>query len=204
LVDQKKIPNIPVYIDSPLAVNMTSIFMVHPELFDEDMQKEFIEKHESPFNFNNLNYITGTEDSKKLNSMKEPMIIVSSSGMCEAGRILHHLKNNIENPNNAILIVGYMAENTLGRKIADKEKQVKIFDEFYDLRAQVYIFDAFSAHADYNEIKDYLLRLNYKKIKKVFLVHGEKDAQDNLCKVIKGIGITEAEAIKYGSTYILD
>ena len=203
LTEEKKIHNIPIYVDSPMAVNATSIFKVHPECFDEEINKIFIEKHKKAFDFDGLHYISSSNESKKLNETKGPMVIISSSGMCEEGRILHHLVHNIEDKKNTILIVGYMAEYTLGRKIADKEKQVKIFGDMYDLNARVEILNSFSAHADYNEIKEYIKQHNINKIKNIFLVHGEKDAQENLVKEIKSIGIKEVQAVKAGQSYEL-
>jgi len=203
LVDQKKIPDIPIYIDSPMATNATSIFRVHPECFDEDINKIFIDQHKKPFGFDGLNYISSTAESKRLNETKVPMIIISASGMCEAGRVLHHLANNVEDQKNTILIVGFMAEHTLGRKIADRNKEIKIFGDTYKLNASVKILNSFSAHSDYNEIKDYIKHLNTSRLKKVFLVHGEKEAQDNLCTEIKSIGIREVIPIKLDEVYAL-
>lgn len=203
LTEEKKIQNIPIYIDSPMAVNATSIFKVHPECFDKEINEVFIEKHKKAFDFDGLNYVTSVEESKKLNDLKGPMVIVSSSGMCEGGRILHHLVHNIEDKNNTILIVGYMAENTLGRKIADREKQVKIFGDMFKLNAKVEILNSFSAHADYNEIKEYIKNHNINKIKNIFLVHGEKEAQENLVKEIKSIGVKEVDIVKLDQSYEL-
>ena len=150
---------------------------MHPECFDEKTKETFAGKR--PFGFQKLKYITETEESKALNDYEKPCIIISASGMCEAGRIRHHLRNNIEDPKNTILVVGYMAENTLGRKIVEKEPEIKIFDRFYKLRAQVSIINAFSAHADKDDLYEYIK--NMPSLKKVFLVHGEYEGQ----KVLK-------------------
>jgi metallo-beta-lactamase family protein len=170
-------PRIPVYVDSPLSVNATEVFRLHPECFDSGTM-EFILKHEDPFGFNRLTYITDVEESKKLNGIKGPMIIISSSGMCEAGRIQHHLANNIENPENIVLIVGYSAQNTLGRKIMDGEEKVKIFGEWYEVNAEVVVLNSFSAHADYKEMLDYLNQYDKERIQNFFLVHGDPEAQE--------------------------
>jgi len=180
LMYQKKIPEIPIYVDSPMATNATSIFSAHPECFDDETRQNFLVHNKNPFGFNQLHYVQDTSESKALNGLKVPAIIISSSGMCEAGRILHHLKNNIEDHRNTILIVGFMAENTLGRKIADRSETVKIFGVEYLLKAEVKILNAFSAHADYNEILDYVSNFSSGKLKRIFLVHGEPDAQESL------------------------
>jgi metallo-beta-lactamase family protein len=202
LVKNNQIPRINIYIDSPMSTNATSIFKIHPECFDEEINKEFLNNHENPFTFDNLIYTNSVEDSKKINELKDPAIIISSSGMCEAGRILHHLAHNVEDPKNTILIVGFMAENTLGRRIAEKQKEIKIFNDMYKLNARVELFNAFSAHADYNEISDYIDSLDYKNIKKVFLVHGEKEAQISL-KSILGKKVNDVQIVKYDEEYVL-
>ncbi len=202
LTDQKRIPKIPIYVDSPMAVNATAIFRVHQECYDDETRKAFLEHHENPFGFNELRYITNLEESKRLNGLKEPAIIISSSGMCEAGRILHHLANNIENPKNTILIVGFMAEHTLGRRIKEEQPVVKIFGDLYKLRAEVVTMNAFSAHADYNEILEYVQQLDYKRLKEIFLVHGEPDAQANLKRLLEEKNF-KTTIVKYGQRYTL-
>jgi metallo-beta-lactamase family protein len=200
LHDKNRIPQIPVYVDSPMATNATSIFRVHQECYDEETRDAFIAHHKNPFGFNELRYITGQEESKELNALKEPAIIISSSGMCEAGRILHHLLHNIEDARNTILIVGYMAENTLGRKIQEKQPEVKIFGDMYKLKAEVDVLNTFSAHADYNDILNYIGKLDYHKLKEIFLVHGEKEAQTNLQKLLSEKGY-KATIVKPGEKY---
>jgi len=172
-----KAGRIPVYVDSPLAVNATSVFRLHPECFDSETA-EFLLRNDDPFGFNRLTYITSVEESKKLNDVSGPCIIMSSSGMCEAGRILHHLANNIENPNNIILMVGYSAENTLGRKLIDGEKNVNILGDEYNVKAEVIVMQSFSAHADANELINYTSKLDKKRMQNIFLVHGEIDQQE--------------------------
>ena len=203
LVDKNKIPRIPIYVDSPMATNATSIFRVHPECYDESVSRAFIKHHKNPFGFGDLQFVASVEESKSLNKKEGPMIILSADGMCEAGRILHHLANNISDERNTILIVGYMAENTLGRRILDGEKEVKIMGDFYDVRANVETLNAFSAHADYEEIADWLSRIDTSRLKKIFLVHGEKDAQEFLTNYLGERGFKNVQVAKYGETYEL-
>lgn len=191
LEKEGKIPKLPVYVDSPLAVNVTEIFKLHPECFDKETKK-ILEKEEDPFGLRKINYITEVSDSKRLNHLDEPCMIISGSGMCEGGRILHHLKNNIENPNNTILIVGYMAENTLGRKLVDKYPKVRIFGEEYSLEAEVMVLNSFSAHADRNELLQYVEQAR-KNLKRVFLVHGEEKEIQALKSSIQSLGIQYVE-----------
>lgn len=204
LVDQKKIPQIPIYVDSPMAANATGIFQLHPECYDEETKEAFLRHHKNPFGFSSLTTITSVEESKELNKKPGPMIILSADGMCEAGRVLHHLANNISNPDNIILLVGYMAENTLGRKIRDGEKEVRILGDWYKVNAEVETINAFSAHADYNETVDWLNELDTSRLKKIFLVHGEKDAQEYLKNHLAKNGYKDVEIVKYGEVYNLD
>ncbi|MCO6472574.1 MAG: MBL fold metallo-hydrolase [Melioribacteraceae bacterium] len=181
IFNDKVAPRIPVYVDSPLSVNATEVFKVHPECFDNDTA-EYLISNKDPFGFNQLIYITDVEDSKALNSLEEPHIIISSSGMCEAGRILHHLRNNIEDPKNIILMVGYAAQHTLGRRIIEKDPIVKIFGEEHALNAEVVVMESFSAHADANELVDYCNQFDKSRMQKIFLVHGEEDQQTEFRK----------------------
>ncbi|MBW1853384.1 MAG: MBL fold metallo-hydrolase [Deltaproteobacteria bacterium] len=173
LYEKKRIPDVPIYVDSPLSVNATDIFRLHPECYDREA-REFIEHKKNPFSFYNLTYILDVERSKELQKIESPMIIISSSGMCEAGRILHHLKNTVTNRRNTILIIGYCAQHTLGKRIAEKVPEIKIFGEPYPLRAQVKTIDALSAHADSNELLAFVKASN-STIKKVFVVHGDEE-----------------------------
>jgi len=204
LVDQKKIPEIPIYVDSPMATNATSIFRVHPECYDKETQDAFTTHHKNPFGFNALSFTTNVEESKALNEKPGPMIIISADGMCEAGRILHHLANNISDPANTILLVGFMAENTLGRRIKNRETEVKIMGDWYKVEAEIEEINAFSAHADYQEILDWLNAIDTSRLKKIFMVHGEKDAQSHLKEYLEKNGFPNVEIVKYGKTYNLD
>jgi len=176
LINAKSIPAFPIFVDSPLAVNVTDVFREHPELFDEAATK-FLAQHEDPFGFNRLTYVRDVNQSKALNDLHGPFMIISASGMCEGGRILHHLKNNVGDPRNTILLTGYQAENTLGRKIQERWEQIPIFGELMRLRADVEELDALSGHADREEMLAWMKPLA-PGLKKVFLVHGEPGQQD--------------------------
>jgi metallo-beta-lactamase family protein len=202
LSDEGRIPKIPVFVDSPMATNATSIFRVHQECYDEETHRVFLDHHKNPFGFNELTYVVSTEESKRLNNFKGPAIIISASGMCESGRILHHLANNVENPNNTILIVGFMAQNTLGRRIVEQRPEIKIFGDIYKLRANVLAMDAFSAHADYGDILEYVSHLDRKKLKEIFLVHGEHEAQKHLKELLEERGF-KTTIVRYKERYPL-
>ena len=203
LVDQKRIPSIPIYVDSPMATNATSIFQVHPECYDEATHEAFLIHHKNPFGFNELTFTSSSAESKALNDKEGPMIIISADGMCEAGRILHHLANNISDEKNTILLVGYMAEDTLGRRLFRHEEEVKIMGDWYKVKADIQQINAFSAHADYSETLDWLKEIDTSKLKKIFLVHGEKSAQEFLQKHLKENGFPNVEIVKYGESYSL-
>lgn len=204
LVDQKKIPQIPIYIDSPMAVNATSIFQIHPECYDEEVHEAFIAHHKNPFGFDSLSLITSVDESKSLNKKEGPMIIIAADGMCEAGRVVHHLANGISDPKNTVLIVGYMAENTLGRRIRDGAKEVKIFNDWFPVKASVETINAFSAHADYVEALEWLNALDTSRLKKIFLVHGETESQAFFKDYLIQNGYKNVEIVKYGETYELE
>jgi metallo-beta-lactamase family protein len=178
LIGQNRIPEIPIYVDSPLAVDITEVFRRHEECFDEETIRR-IRANDDPFGTKRIRYITEVADSKKLNGDPRPMIIISASGMCEAGRILHHLRNNIENPANTILIVGFAAKETLARRIVEREPTVKIFGMKHALRAEVVVMNAFSAHADQHDLVEYVSPLKG-RLKRVFIVHGEEDQSNKL------------------------
>ena len=187
LTEQGKIPTIPIYVDSPLAVDATEIFRLHPECLDEQTL-EYLDKRQDPFGFGNLKYTRDVEESKKLNNITTPCMIISASGMCEGGRILHHLRNNIGDKRNTILIIGFMADGTLGKRIVDRIPVVKIFGEEYELNAQVVKLNSFSAHADRNELLDYIKNIK-KKPKQIFIVHGNSDQSEPLVQAIQELGI---------------
>ena len=202
LMADGKIPKIPVYVDSPMAVNATGVFSIHSECFNDKIKNDFMAKGKNPFSVRSLKTISNYKDSLSLAKSKKPAIVISAQGMCEAGRIINHIKHGIENPDNTILLVGYMCEGTLGRKILDKEETVEIDGENFKLKAEVHKIDAFSAHADYKEIIDWLSKVDTSKLKKIFLVHGEKDAQVNLSKVLTENGYAN-EIVKEDTKYKL-
>ena len=183
LIQQNKIPPFPIFVDSPLAVNVTEVFRKHPELYDEET-RAFLDNHEDPFGFKRLTYVRDVGQSKALNDLKGPFMIVSASGMCEGGRVLHHLKNNISDPRNTILLTGYQAENTLGRKIEQGMDEVPIFGEPVRLRAEVEKLDALSGHADREEMLAWMKPIA-SGLKRVFLVHGEPDQQNAFAAAIR-------------------
>jgi metallo-beta-lactamase family protein len=203
LVDEGIIPEIPIYVDSPMATNATTIFQVHPECYDQEIHEAFIKHHKNPFGFNSLHFTTSVNESKALNDHPGPLIIISADGMCEAGRIQHHLIHNIGDPNVTILTVGYMAQNTLGRRIRSKETELKIHGQWFKRRAEVEEINAFSAHADYVEAGDWLDALDTSALRKIFLVHGEPKAQAAFQKYLAGKGYT-ADIVQYGKTYGLE
>jgi metallo-beta-lactamase family protein len=182
LMNEKRIPPVPMFVDSPLAVNVTDVFRAHPECFDKETN-EYLRKGEDPFGFNRLIYIRDVNESKELNTRKGPFIVISASGMCEAGRILHHLRNNIGDSRNTVLLTGYQAENTLGRKLRDGWKSVRIFGIPEQVEAEVAVLDALSAHADAEELLDWMKPMTA-SLKKVFLVHGEPEQSRALAEAI--------------------
>jgi len=182
------IPQLPIFVDSPLATDVTEIFRLHPECYDEETHALLI-RDRDPFGFRTLRYTRFVEDSKALNFLREPAVIISASGMCEAGRVLHHLKNQVGNPRNTVLMVGFQAQNTLGRKLLDGAKEVRILGEVHQVRAKVELIDGYSAHADRKELLDYIRPLGGPKLKEVFLVHGEVQAAQSLVEGLKEMGI---------------
>lgn len=190
--------SVPIYVDSPLAFNATKIFEKHPECYDEQTL-QFIRLGKHPaLQFGDLHYIQNVEESKALNEMKEPMVIISASGMAEAGRILHHLKNNIEDPRNTVLIVGWQAPNTLGRRLAEREREVRIFGETYFRRAEVVTIGGLSAHAGQDLLVSYAEAVK-KHLKGIFLVHGEARAAAALQEKLNG---RSAARIYYPEQYV--
>jgi metallo-beta-lactamase family protein len=188
-MDRKEIPAIPVIVDSPLATNVSEIYTAHPECFDEETQ-QFIhsDSHREALGFKNLTYTRSVEDSKALNERKDPMVIISASGMAETGRILHHLKNNIEDPKNTILIVSWQAPYTLGRRLADREERVKIFGEVYERKAEVSTIGGLSAHGGQAMLLEYATGIK-ESVKQIFLVHGEATPAEALMGKMREAGM---------------
>lgn len=193
----REIPSLPICVDSPLSTNATEIFRLHPEYYDAETYAFMLEVGD-PFGFGTLHYIRRVEDSKALNTRQEPMVIISASGMCEAGRILHHLKNNIEESRNTILFVSFQAEHTLGRRILDGHKRVSIFGEKYTLKARVESIDGYSAHADRNELLSYVQKLRPRNLVKTFIIHGDEVASFALEEGLRELGVREIKVPRLG------
>jgi metallo-beta-lactamase family protein len=201
LIDAQKIPAFPIYVDSPLALDITEVFRRHEELFDEEARR-YLANGGEPFGFKRLKYLRSVAESKALNDLRGPYIVIASSGMCEAGRILHHLKNGIEDSRNTVLLTGYCAQNTLGRKIEEKRKLVPVFGELMRLRASVEKLDELSGHADQRELLEWIGPIA-SGLRKIFLVHGEPDQQAALKEAIVDRFKVEVEAPSRGQTFEL-
>jgi metallo-beta-lactamase family protein len=201
LIQANSIPKFPIFVDSPLAVNITDVFRKHPELYDEETNK-FLANHGDPFGFQLLTYVRDVNQSKALNDLHGPFMIISASGMCEGGRVLHHLRNNIGDQRNTVLLTGYQAEHTLGRKIQERREEVPVFGELMPLRAEVEMLDALSGHADLEELLAWMKPIAG-GLKKVFLVHGEPEQQAALITGIRGRYGLEAIAPKRGQSFDL-
>jgi metallo-beta-lactamase family protein len=196
-----KLPHISVYVDSPLAVNATEVFINHPECFDSELHR-YMAEDENPFGFNNLYYIRGSEGSKQLNTINKPCIIISASGMMNAGRIRHHLLNNIENHRNTFLIVGYCTPNTPGGKLRAGAKSLHIMGQFKQVLADIVIMDSFSAHGDRGEMLD-MLANQTKTLKKIWLVHGTIDRQEKWREFLDAHGFNNIGIPALGDEEIL-
>ena len=197
----KTLMSVPVYVDSPLAISATEVFRDNMELFDDDVQ-EAMKKGDNPLEFTGLQFTRTAEESKALNETNKPAIIISASGMCEVGRIKHHLKHNLWNPNSTILFVGYQAPGTLGNKLVNGEKKVKIFGEEIMVNARIEYIEGYSGHAD----QEWLLNFIYSfitKPKHIFLVHGEEEAQVVLKEKIIQTTNIPVTIPDFGETYEL-
>ena len=202
LESKGKLPKIPVYVDSPLAVNATKVFGAHPECFDNALN-EYMLIDENPFGFNDLTYITEVSASKKLNSSKDACIVISSSGMMNAGRVRHHLFNNIDSSRNTFLIVGYCSPDTAGGMLRNGIEALKIFGEWKMVKADIEIMDSFSAHADKKELLDFMQNQK-ERCKKIFLVHGEYDTQEKFSKYLIENGFNVVEIPQHGQEYEIE
>jgi metallo-beta-lactamase family protein len=199
LANARRIPNIPIFVDSPLAVNVTAVHRAHPECFDSET-RAFFTNHEDPFGFRRLQYVREASESKKLNDLHGPFVVISASGMCEQGRILHHLRNNIEDPRNTVLITGFQAQNTLGRKLAEGWQEVRIFGEPMRVRAEIATLDELSGHADHKDLLEWV-RPVAPSLRKVFLVHGEPEQSAALAKDLRSNFRLDAAQAVPGQTF---
>ncbi len=184
-----RIPPIPVFVDSPLAVGITEVFRLHPECLDEEA-RALLEGGDSPFEFPGLRYVSSVEDSMAIDMQKEPCIVISASGMCEAGRVLHHLRTSIEDPKCSIVIIGFQAQHTLGRRLVERRARVRVFGIERELRAEVFVLNGFSAHADQNDLLAFASKVAEQgNLRWATLVHGEPQAQAVLAGLLKERGI---------------
>ena len=176
LSEQGDIPHLPIFVDSPLAVNATSVFELHPECYDDEIRTFMTEAGvRNPFGFDDLTYVRKVEESKRINHRTDSVIIISASGMAEFGRIRHHLSNRIEDVRNTVLITGWQAAHTLGRRLVEGTEVVRIFGEEHNVRARVEVLNGFSGHADRDEMLEWIGAMS-KRPEQVFLVHGEEES----------------------------
>lgn len=201
LARARELPDVPIFVDSPLAVSATEIFRLHPECYDAELQEFMLQgRHSDPFGFERLRYIRNVEDSKALNDLEGPAIIISASGMCEAGRIQHHLKHTIGDPRNTVLITSWQAPYTLGRRLVERQKVVKIFGEEYPLRARVETLNGYSAHADQRGLLDWAEPIA-PNLRQAFVVHGDPDPALTLGAELGRLGAREVAAPELGDVF---
>ncbi len=198
-----RLPKIPVFVDSPMAINATDIFQLHPECFDEEISN-YMRRDPNPFGFNKLTYVRRTHQSKKLNHFRGPCIIISASGMMNGGRIIHHLINHIEDERNTLLIVGYCAPHTIGYRLRNGADKIRLYGQEKNVYAKVVILDGFSGHGDQNEMLDYLSSQDKKRLKNIFLVHGEKECQEAFKEGLLTEGYQKVYIPELGEEVILD
>ena len=188
------IPDLPVYVDSPLTVKLTEIFRLHPECYDE-AARELLRGQDSPFEFQGLKYVSDVEESKRIAETDEPAIIISASGMCEAGRVLHHLRATIGDSRHTVVIVGFQAPHTLGRRLVERRPEVRIFGVMHARRAEVVVLNGFSAHADQAGLLDFAEDVRRRgPLRRVILVHGEPRAQETLTRELFARGFPTVSA----------
>lgn len=205
LVEKRDIsPTLPVYVDSPMAIDATSVYRLHPEAYDEELSQFLMQdKNQDPFGFEMVRYTRSATESKELNFLNQPAVIISASGMAEAGRILHHLKNNVDDPRNTILIVGWQAPHTLGRRLVEKQPRLKILGDEFPLRAQVETINGFSAHADRDELLNWAGHLQQRPLH-TYIVHGEEDASTALAGALQEqLGFPDVHVPELGQSFII-
>jgi len=205
LWESGELPPVDVFVDSPLAIHATEVFRLHPECFDDEMRRTVLsDRDRDALGFERLRYVRDAEESKRLNLRQEPAVIISASGMCEGGRILHHLRHHIGDPRTTVLFVGFQAEATLGRYLLDGRSPVRIFGEPVDVRARLLKVDGYSAHADRGELLDWAARTRDRgDLKRTFLVHGEPPAQFALAAGLREIGLRHVEVPERGQVFDL-
>ena len=203
LKNEGQLPDIKIFVDSPLSVSATDIVRRHPEAFNDNLQ-DYIKSDPDPFGFNNLFYIQDANVSKELNQIKEPCIIISASGMADAGRVKHHIRNSISDARNTVLLVGYCAPHTLGARLLEGNKEVHIFGEYFEVKADVQAIHSYSAHADYSELITYLSCQNKNKLKSIFLVHGEAEPKEIFKKKLENEGYKTVIIPSKGESFKLD
>lgn len=205
LMEADKIPtDLQVYVDSPLAIDVTSIYRLHPDAYDEEVANFLLESGQrDPFGFDMMRYTRSVSESKALNNLEQSAVIISASGMAEAGRILHHLKNNIEDPRNTILIVGWQAPHTLGRRLVEKQSKVNIFGDPYSLKAQVETLNGLSAHADQEELLTWASHFK-KRPQYTFLVHGENEPAQALAQQLQKRGFHDVHVPQLGQSFVIE
>ncbi len=196
------LPDVPVFVDSPLAVSATNVFRMHPECFNDEIKKYMVIDPD-PFGFDRLHYTQTKDESKHINTVQKPCVIISASGMMEAGRVKHHLVHNISDKKNTVLAVGYCAPTTLGARILRGDKRISIYGVLYDVHADIRRIDSYSAHADYTELLRYLGCQDSKSVKKVFLVHGEKTSQESFRERLHENGFEHVEIPAIGDKFEL-
>ena len=202
LAREERLPRIPVFVDSPMAVNATEVYRLHPECYDRAL-RDYLMTDDDPFGFEQLEYVRETARSKELNTLRVPMVIISASGMCEAGRILHHLRNNVEDPRNTVMIVGYCADHTLGKRLIEKRPIIRIFGEEHALRADVEVMNSYSAHADEPELIDFIRHLDKDRLQKILLVHGAPERQQLLKGALEELEYDNVVIPDRGETFVL-
>jgi metallo-beta-lactamase family protein len=201
LMAANRLPDLPIFVDSPLASNATEVFRLHPECFDEETAR-LLEEDPDLFGGRHVQYVRKMEDSKALNSRREPCVILASSGMCEAGRILHHLAHNVEDPRTTVLLVGFQAPDTLGRRLAEHQPEVRILNRTYRPRAEVDMMSGFSSHADQDDLlRDF--RPLAGRVKRVRLVHGEPERSEALAQALRAAGFADTAVPKPGESVAL-
>jgi metallo-beta-lactamase family protein len=198
LVRDGAIPKIPIYVDSPLAVNATDVFRMHSEAFDHS--ERLVNETDDLFRFPMVKYVRSVEESKALNGLRGPLIVIAASGMAESGRILHHLRNGVGDHRNMVLIVGFQASYTLGHRIQEGDKEVRIYGEMVPVRAEVATIGGYSGHADRNELRQWVTGLGAVP-KRAFAVHGETEQLQAMAELLRGVGVQRTDVPKLGEPF---